>query len=186
MNRVLLILNEGFEEVEAITPIDYLRRAGCVVKTVSTSKSLWVTGSHAIRIEADALLADEFAHAAMHYDVLLLPGGPGVETLRQKPEVLELVRRFSVPPLRLAAICAAPLVLADAGVLKGRTITSFPSAENELKAIALAYLSDRVVIDGNLLTSRGAGTAEEFSLALIAWLENRELSEAIQRRIVAR
>lgn len=183
MKRVLLLLSPGFEEMEAVTPLDLLRRAGIEVISASIGPDLQVTGSHGIRIEADKKIGDCLEEA---FDLVLLPGGPGVEGLRKDERVLALVRRAHASGVPLAAICAAPLVLADAGVAKDHRITSFPSARNELQDRIREYSEDRVVRDGKVITSRGAGTAEEFSLDLIAFLIGPEASEKVRTSIIAR
>src|SRR5690242_16737337 len=110
MKRVLLILSRGFEELEAVAPLDLLRRAGIEVVSAAAQPDLAVEGSHGIVVKADRLLEN---CAGERFDLLLLPGGPGVEGLRKDSRVLDLVRRFRREGLPIAAICAAPLVLAD-------------------------------------------------------------------------
>jgi protein deglycase len=183
MASVLVLLQDGCEEMEAITPIDLLRRAGLEVITASTSTDLEVTGSHAITLKADKMFS-EITH--LEFDVVLLPGGPGVAELRQNAEVRALLQNQSRRGGKLAAICAAPLVLADAGLLGNREVTSFPGKEMELKPLVKAYRTDRVVVDGPLCTSRGAGTAEEFSLAIIEWILGSEAAEKVRSSILAR
>jgi 4-methyl-5(b-hydroxyethyl)-thiazole monophosphate biosynthesis len=123
---------------------------------------------------------------AESFDMLILPGGPGVENLRRDARVLDLVRRSHAAGVPIAAICAAPVILADAGLAGMHTLTSFPAREAELKPVAKAYVQDRVVVDGKLITSRGAGTAEEFALALVAYLEGPAAAESVRTQIVAR
>ncbi len=183
MKKVLLLLHPGFEEIEAVTPVDLMRRAEIQVTTASVAPGLEVTGGRGMTWIADALLSE---CEGMDYDMLLIPGGPGVGTLRKHPQVLSLIRPSDLEGRFIAAICAAPLVLLDAGILAGRTLTSFPDAEPELRPALKAYVSDRVVRDGKLVTSRGAGTAEEFSLALIAILASPDAAEEVRQRIVAR
>ncbi len=183
MKRVLLILSHGFEEMEAVTPIDLLRRAGITVVSASTGPELLVEGGRGIRVQADQMLSECLSQA---FDMVILPGGPGVDRLRKDERVLELVRRTHAAGTPLAAICAAPLILADAGVAAGHTLTSFPSARAELQGQVKAYSEARVVEDGNLITSRGAGTSEEFALILIAFLEGPAAAEEIRARIIAR
>jgi 4-methyl-5(b-hydroxyethyl)-thiazole monophosphate biosynthesis len=193
-SEVMVLLGDGFEEIEAITPIDILRRAELRVLTVAVGDSLAVRGSHGIVVMADTSLAavmssltkPDSLQAASPCELLLLPGGPGVAALRQNPRVLELVRRHGAEQAKLAAICAAPLVLADAGILRDRQVTSFPGCEAELRPQVRDYLDDRIVFDGNICTSRGAGTAEEFSLALVAWLRGADIAAQVRRSIVAR
>lgn len=181
--KVLVLLGEGFEEIEAITPVDLLRRAGLQVSTASVDANLRVTGSHGITVMADRFLPvfeDE------DFDLLLVPGGPGVKDLRSQARIIELLQKQIASGRKVAAICAGPLVLADAGLLAEREVTSFPGHEAEVRAEAREYSQRRVVFDGPVCTSRGAGTAEEFSLALIAWLAGAEASETVRRNIVAR
>lgn len=183
MKRVLLILSVGFEEMEAVTPLDLLRRAGIHAVSASTGPELTVTGGRGIRIQADRMLDDCINE---RFDMVILPGGPGVEELRKDARVLDLVRRTHAADIPLAAICAAPLILADAGVAAGHRITSFPGSKAELAGRVGSYSEDRVVEDGKVITSRGAGTSEEFSLRLIAYLLGRPAAEDIRSRIVAR
>lgn len=183
MKRVLLILSRGFEELEAVAPLDLLRRARLEVVSASAGPDLAVEGSHGITLTADRLLDDCLTEA---FDLVVLPGGPGVEGLRRDPRVLELVRDRHRRGLPLAAICAAPLVLADAGVSQGHVLTSFPGVEAELKGRVKAYSQERVVVDGQVITSRGAGTAEEFALGLVAFLAGPEAAEKVRLSIVAR
>ena len=128
MKRALLILSPGFEEMEAVAPLDLLRRAGIETVAASAGPALEVEGGRGIKLKADCMLAD---CPRAKFDLLILPGGPGVDGMRQNPAVLELVRQFHAEGKPIAAICAAPLVLADAGVLTGRRVTSF-SAPREV------------------------------------------------------
>jgi 4-methyl-5(b-hydroxyethyl)-thiazole monophosphate biosynthesis len=109
-----------------------------------------------------------------------------VDRLRQDARVTELVRRGHAAGVPIAAICAAPVILADAGVAQTHTLTSFPAREAELRPVAKAYVQDRVVVDGKVITSRGAGTAEEFALALVAYLQGPAAAETVRAQIVAR
>jgi 4-methyl-5(b-hydroxyethyl)-thiazole monophosphate biosynthesis len=165
MKRTLLILSEGFEEIEAVTPLDLLRRAGVEAVSASAGPDLLVAGARGVKIQADRMLDDCLGET---FDMVILPGGPGVDKLRKDGRVLDLARRSHAAGVPLAAICAAPVILADAGVAQGHTLTSFPAREAELRARGLAYVQDRVVVDGKVITSRGAGSAEEFALALVA------------------
>jgi 4-methyl-5(b-hydroxyethyl)-thiazole monophosphate biosynthesis len=183
MKRVLLILSEGFEEMEAVTPLDLLRRAGVEAVAASTGPGLVVAGGRGVKVQADCLLDDCLRET---FDMLILPGGPGVDRLRKDERVTELVRRSHAAGVPIAAICAAPVILADAGVAQLHAITSFPSREAELLPIAKTYLRDRVVVDGKVITSRGAGTAEEFALALVAYLAGPAAAETVRAQIVAR
>jgi 4-methyl-5(b-hydroxyethyl)-thiazole monophosphate biosynthesis len=161
MPTVLVILPEGFEEIEAVTPIDLLRRAGVEVTVASLAENFHVTGRSGLVVHADTTLS---ASASKPYDLLFLPGGPGVINLRSDKRVAELVRAQAAAGRWLAAICAAPTVLAAAGLLDGRRYTAHFSVAKELPHI---LADQRVVVDGLIITSRGAGTALDFGLMLV-------------------
>lgn len=161
MPTVLTILPEGFEELEAVAPIDVLRRAGVQVTLASDTDNLKVTGRNQITLQADFPLS--FVGETI-YDLLLIPGGPGVKSLRANTRVRECVLRHHQHNKWIAAICAAPTVLADAGLLAGRRYTAHPSVAGELPNVLTDH---RVVVDGNIITSRGAGTAIDFGLKLV-------------------
>lgn len=179
MPTVLVLLTEGFEEIEAITPIDLLRRAGAEVTTAALSEGIHVSGRSGITIHADTHLA---AVEGRSFDCLLLPGGPGVKHLRADPRVRQWVIRQHAGPGWLAAICAAPTILHDAGLLEGRHYTAHFSVANELHQIRA---HDRVVVDGKMITSRGAGTALDFGLTLIERLFTPEKAAEIGRSVCA-
>jgi 4-methyl-5(b-hydroxyethyl)-thiazole monophosphate biosynthesis len=181
MPTVLVILPEGFEELEAVAPIDLLRRAGCIVTVAALGPGIHVTGRNRITLHADTPLAALPVDAPAH-DCLLLPGGPGVTLLRAAPEVRAQVERHHAAGAWLAAICAAPAVLHDAGLLAGRRYTAHPSVAGELKDI---LADERVVRDGRVITSRGAGTAVDFGLALVAALVSPEKAAEIAAAIRA-
>ncbi|MEO5714271.1 MAG: DJ-1 family glyoxalase III [Luteolibacter sp.] len=175
--RVLCLLVDGFEEIETVTPVDLLRRAGVEVVMASLGQGT-VTGRCGIRIEPDTSL-DTVAFA--DFDLLLIPGGPGVAALRADGRPAALARDFHEAGKTVAAICAAPLVLKDAGLLEGRSITAHSAAYDELPGVS----ADRVVIDGNLITSRGAGTALDFGLALVRRLAGDAAAEDVAKSIMA-
>lgn len=179
MPTVLAILAEGFEEVEAITPIDLLRRAGADVTIAALPDGIHVSGRSGITIHADTPLT---AVESQTYDCLFLPGGPGVRHLRADPRVRSIVLRHHAAGKWLAAICAAPTVLHDAGLLAGRRYTAHFSVASELTE---TLATERVVEDGTLLTSRGAGTALDFGLALVGKLYSPEKALEIGRAISA-
>jgi 4-methyl-5(b-hydroxyethyl)-thiazole monophosphate biosynthesis len=176
---VLVILADGFEEIEAATPIDLLRRAGAEVTAASLGDGIHVTGRSGIVMHADAPLG---ALAEREFDCLLLPGGPGTRHLRADSRVLDCVKRQHASGRWIAAICAAPAVLHDAGLLSGRRYTAHFSVANELHDI---LADEKVVVDGRLITSRGAGTALDFSLALIEVLFSAEKAREVRRSICA-
>ncbi len=162
MNKsALVILTENFEEIEAVTPIDILRRAGVDTVTASRAQTTEIRGRSGIVIKADCLL-DEVA--GRDWDMLVLPGGPGSHAMRSDERVLSLVREQVAGGRLVAAICAAPVILKDAGVLKGRRITAHQSVIDELPGL---LDKEAVVQDGPIITSRGAGTSVPFALALV-------------------
>jgi 4-methyl-5(b-hydroxyethyl)-thiazole monophosphate biosynthesis len=176
---VLAILMPGFEEVEAVTPIDLLRRAGVHVVVASLGSDPAVVGRSKLTIVAETSLEAAATHT---YDLVFLPGGPGVKNLRADSRIVPLVQKQVVAGRRVAAICAAPLVLHDAGLLAGRRYTAFPATADELPAI---LHDQRVVEDGPIVTSRGAGTALDFSYALIARLVSPAKAAEIRQSICA-
>ncbi len=179
MPTVLAILPEGFEELEAIAPIDLLRRAGCAVTLAAVGPTRRVVGRNQIVVEADLLLEQRPVDAPP-VNCILLPGGPGVKHMRASRTLRELLKHHADAGAWLAAICAAPLVLDDVGLLVGRRFTAHPSVSKELPAC----LDDkRVVRDRRLITSRGAGTAVEFGLELVSALVSPEKSAEIAASI---
>jgi 4-methyl-5(b-hydroxyethyl)-thiazole monophosphate biosynthesis len=140
--KVLCLLSDGFEEIELVTPVDILRRAGAKV-VVAGMHGLAATGRCGIRVVADALLSDVDPHA---FDLLLIPGGPGVGALREDGRAALLARDFATAGKPVAAICAAPLILMDAGLLNGKRFTAYHSVRDELGGCP----DERVVVDGNL------------------------------------
>ena len=179
MPTVLAILAEGFEEIEAITPIDLLRRAGVEVIVAALAEGIHVTGRSGLTMHATTTLA---AVPRTTYDCIFLPGGPGVKHLRANEIVINLVRTHFAAGRLIAAICAAPTVLYDAGLLEGRRFTAHFSVADELPNL---LADQRVVLDGTLLTSRGAGTALDFGLAMVEQLCGQESAERINQSIFA-
>ena len=180
-SSALVLIAPGFEEVEATAPIDLLRRAGAFVTLASCSDSITVTGRSSITLTADCLLAniqDPFA-----FNLLILPGGPAVFELRKQNEILNLIRKFAEAGKTIGAICAAPLLLLDAGILSYKhACTAHGSTVNEIPHISE---NQSVVKEGQLITSRGAGTAVDFSLALIEHLFDSEKMEEVRVSIHA-
>ena len=160
--RVLLPLANGVEELEAVTLIDVLRRGGVEVTSAAIGDSLTVKGSRGVSLLADALWASLDPSG---FDALVLPGGgKGTEALAQDERVLDAVRAFDEQEKIVAALCAAPTVLAAAGVLKDRRATCYPTCAAQLGD---AYDTAPVIADGNIITSQGPGTAMLFALVLI-------------------
>lgn len=178
MKRVLCLLAEGFEEIEALAPVDLLRRAGVEVVMAAAGGTLEVRGRSGITVHADCLLDGVDPGG---FDLLLLPGGPAVAGLRQGGVAAGLARDFAGRGKVVAAICAAPLLLKDAGLLEGTRFTAHFSAAAELPD---ALGSERVVEDGPLITSRGAGASIDFGLALVRRVCGAEAAVEVARAIM--
>jgi 4-methyl-5(b-hydroxyethyl)-thiazole monophosphate biosynthesis len=188
---VIVLLAEGFEEVEAVTPIDYLRRFGIDVTVAALRESLAVKGSHGIQITADALLGSLLTGGKLlpsAWDAVVVPGGlPGADNLAASKETGAFIKEMAAGGKLICAICAAPArVLSPLGLLKGRNFTCFPGEEGKVIAPSSAsygalWKEDRVVVDGSFITSRGAGTAGEFACAIVEKLtgEGEKLADRV-------
>ena len=175
-SQVVVPLAEGFEEIEAVTVIDVLRRAGLDVRAVGVAGSSPVRGSHGIEVAVDGAL-DEIDAAEVR--AVVLPGGmPGSATLAQNARVLSLLREVHGQGRDVAAICAAPIALEAAGLLGDGPVTSHPSVWTKLGSATVDERS-RVLEHGLVTTSQGPGTAIEFALALVARLKDRETADAL-------
>ncbi len=178
-SRVLCLLVPGFEEIETVAPIDLLRRAGAEVVVAALGSEKMVTGRSGVTLQAPVTLADVDPRTC---DLLLIPGGPGFEALRSDGRPARLAKEFVEAGKPVAAICAAPTVFADAGLLAGRRFTAHFSVVGELPQ---ARVDERVVEDGDVITSRGAGTAVDFGLALVRRLFGAVKAEEVARAIMA-
>jgi protein deglycase len=176
MKTALLLLAEGFEEIEAVTIIDVLRRGDVAVTTASLAGK-HVRGSHDITIESDTLL-DRVS--VDNFDALVLPGGPAAKTLREEPRVQATIKQAVAANKLVAAVCAAPTALEVAGVLKGRRATSYPG--NPLPSAD--FVEERVVEDGNIVTSRGPGTTMAFALKLVERLSGAEVAKTTADKLL--
>lgn len=180
MKKTAILFAEGYEEVEALTVVDLLRRAKIVCDIVAVKEADEVTGSHDIRVRADKALSQLVME---EYDGLILPGGlRGVNNLAADERVIDLLRRFAAAGKLTAAICAGPTVLAKAGLLEGRKACCYPGMEDQLTG-ALAC-TESVVEDGSIITSRGLGTAIPFALALVAYFCGEKQAQALAKSIV--
>ena len=178
---VLTLLADGFEEIEATAPIDLLRRADAEVTIASCSGSLEVTGRSEITLRTDTLLSK--IPDPLAFDLLVLPGGPAVFELRKRSEIIDLIRTFADTGKPIGAICAAPLLLLDAGVITSDSpCTAHGSTSNELTNLKQKLA---VVQEEKIITSRGAGTAVEFGLALINELFGLQKANEIRASIHA-
>jgi 4-methyl-5(b-hydroxyethyl)-thiazole monophosphate biosynthesis len=180
---IYMFLADGFEEVEALCPLDILRRAGLEVTTVGVGGKDTVRGSHGIVVQAD--IPDVMFRAAKP-DMIILPGGmPGSDNLDKSRIVDAAVRAAYKNGAFLAAICAAPLVLGHRGVLKGKRAVCFPGFEDELVG-ANIDTENTVVRDGNVVTAKGMGAAFDFGLELVKCLCNAEVADSIKRSVFAK
>jgi 4-methyl-5(b-hydroxyethyl)-thiazole monophosphate biosynthesis len=188
--KALVLLADGFEDVEAVTPIDYLRRAGIEVSTVSISENLTVTSKWGgIKMIAGATLTELSKQGTSGWDAVIIPGGmPGAANLAASKETNALLKDMATNGKLVCAICAAPaIVLAPLGLLAGKKFTCYPGMEEKVNATCCdaaccansKWSDERVVTDGNIITSRGAGTAGEFAIAIIEKLLDKAAAQKI-------
>jgi len=179
--QVVVVLADGFEEIEAVTPIDVLRRAGAHVTAAGLDEGP-IRGSRGVVVVPDAPLE---AVAADDFDLVVLPGGPGASNLRDDLRVKEILARTLAADGTVGAICAAPAVVLDAlGFLRDRRATCHPSLAKEMRVGRLT--GDRVTVDGRLVTSKGPGTAMEFAFALVTALFGPEKAAEVNAPMFAR
>jgi 4-methyl-5(b-hydroxyethyl)-thiazole monophosphate biosynthesis len=180
MKHILLFLATGFEEIEAVATIDILRRAGLDVKSVSISSEREVSGAHGISVEADCLISELNLTDA---EMLVLPGGmPGTKNLNANEALKDALTQHAKAGKPLAAICAAPMILGQLGILEGREATCYPGNEVHLKG---AILSEYMVVqDGNIITASGPGVAAEFALQIVEYFLGEEKMEEISKALL--
>ncbi len=176
MKRALIILHPGFEEIEAITPIDLLSRAGVEITQAYVGNSALVEGRSGIHVQAQQPL-----HAVLHqdFDAVLLPGGPGINAIRKHPDICSLLKKQHAAKQLIGCICAAPLLLLDSDLISGLRYACHPAAAQELPNSS----TQACVADGNIITSRGAGTATQFALCLVEALCDHATASAIAESI---
>jgi 4-methyl-5(b-hydroxyethyl)-thiazole monophosphate biosynthesis len=181
MKSVLIPLAPGFEDLEAVTLVDLLRRAGIEVVTAGLHGGL-IEGSRGVRVQPDATLDEVMAR---DFDMIALPGGmPGAEHLKNDARVQAVLRRLGRTGKYTAAICAAPIALAQAGLLDGKRATSYPGFVEQLGLPNTTCLDDPVVVDGKVATSRGPGTAMDFALTLIELLVGKAKRDQVEAGLV--
>ena len=179
MCKVVVFIADGTEEVECLTIVDLLRRAGIETRLVSISGSRNIVSSHAVEIAADGIFGEEDFDGA---DMLFIPGGmPGTKNMLAHDGLKSLIQRFDEEGRRLAAVCAGPSVLGQAGALKGKRATCFPGFEDKLDCGE--YTGEGVTTDSNVTTGRGLGVTVDEGLELIRLLKGAEAAEDIKRRI---
>ena len=178
---VYMLLGTGFEETEAIAPLDLMRRAGIEVKTVGLNGKI-IYGGHGIGVEADLLPEEADLKTA---EMLVLPGGlGGVASIRASQWAMDAIRYAYEKQAYVAAICAAPTILAELGMLTGRTAVCYPGCEEGMMDVTITDLP--AVRDGNIITGTSAGCAVSFGLALIEALKGHTEAQRIEQQIVIR
>ena len=183
MSKVLVPLAPGFEEIEAVTVIDILRRAGVDVVVAGTQPGP-IEASRKTKHVPDCTLDDVRPE---DFDMIVLPGGqPGATNLRNDPRIRKILETLQAGNRHIAAICAAPTVLAAYGMLKDRAVTSHPGVRAEVAAAAKRISDERVVVDGPIITSQSAGTAMEFAFKLVEILCGPEKVAEVNRGVLAR
>ncbi len=181
VKKVLVPLAPGFEEIEALAVVDILRRAGAEVTTAGTADGL-IEGRSRIRVAPDAVLDDRVA--SEWFDMVVLPGGAlGTENLRKNALLMEMIKKHHAAGRLVAAICSATMVLSDAGIMRHKRVTGHPTVWTELNAREVS--DERVVTDGNVITSQSAGTALEFAFMLIEELYGAETVMEVNKSVQA-
>lgn len=185
MSKVLVPLAQGFEDMEAITITDILRRANIDVTTAGLENGA-ITGSRGTVVLPDTVLDDILDNGLeLNFDMIVLPGGqPGATNLKNDSRIINLLKKMSAAGKYVGAICAAPGVLAHAGVLSNRRATAYPGTLTEENYPDITAIDDIVVTDGKIITSRGPGTAIDFSLQLIALLESKQVEDKVEAALV--
>lgn len=175
--NIVIPLADGFEEIEAVAPIDVFRRAGYTVVTAGLGKNE-AAGSHSIKISADRVLSEL---NPADFDAIVLPGGPGTKNLNNDSAVIGFVRAIHAKGGLCGAICAAPTVLGTAGILKGRRATCFPGEETKLGGAV--FTGSVVEVDGMIVTGKAAGSAISFALAIVAVLSGKDAADALRKKM---
>jgi len=176
--NILVPLAEGFEEIEAVTIIDILRRAGHTVTTASLKNKI-VTGAHSIQITADKILTElRFEE----FGAFILPGGmPGSTNLRDHDRVMSFIQRIYAAGGIIGAVCAAPIAIGRSGILDGKKFTCFPGDEKEITHSK--FTNEDVTVDGKIITGRSAGVTALFTLKIIELIDGKEKAESLQKRM---
>lgn len=181
MQKILIPLAKGFEEIEAVTNIDVLRRAGFNVVTAGIG-SKNIKGDHGIEIETDLEIKEVQKEEIT--DVVLPGGMPGAANIRDSSELLKIIRDVNDRGGLCAAICAAPMVLEAADILEGKNATSYPGFDDQMKSAN--YKTNRVVKDGNIITGRGPGVALEFALEIVEYLDDKNTADELKEAMLVK
>ncbi|WP_346864045.1 DJ-1 family glyoxalase III [uncultured Draconibacterium sp.] len=180
MKKIAVHLAEGFEEIEAISIIDVLRRANFDVEVISITKSIEVKGAHNIIVKADLLFEDANYQSI---DIIVLPGGmPGSENLKAHSGLRKQILNFNDSKKTLAAICAAPMVFGGLGLLQNKNATCYPGFEEELHGAIIT--GNDVEQADNIITGKGAGVAIEFALKIVEFLTNKETANELAQKMI--
>ncbi len=181
MENIAVFLANGFEEIEAVSIIDILRRANLEVTIISITGKTEVKGSHNIVINADLLFEDVNFNKV---DMIVLPGGmPGAKNLNNHEGLKKQIIQFNQAGKPLAAICAAPLVYGQLGILKGKKATCFPGFEDYLMNANIT--NSKTQVDGNIITGKGAGVAIDFALKIVEMLRGKDIAQELAQRMIA-
>ncbi|MEM3437741.1 MAG: DJ-1/PfpI family protein [Nitrososphaerales archaeon] len=182
MTKALVLIAPGFEEIEASTIVDILRRCNVEVTMVGLKPDI-VEGSHKIGFKVDKFIEDV---SVKDFDAVICPGGaPGYENLRKDQRVLNMIKEAFNSNKLVAAICASPAVLSDAGILEGKSCTIYPGMEEEIKKGGGKLKRSLVVVDGNIVTSRGPATALLFALKIAEKLVGKEIAKKVRKETLA-
>ncbi len=180
MNDVLVFMADGTEEIEALTVVDLLRRVNIPVHMVSVNDAEYITGSHAITVKMDMGISDVNPDSA---SMIVLPGGmPGTNKLMDSEKLTKMIHSFAEEGKYLAAICAAPSILGVNDLLEGKKATCYPGFEEKL--LGAKYVKKPVAVDGKIITSRGLGTAIEFTAAIVTALKSKEDADNLLKQII--
>ena len=182
MVKALVFLATGFEEIETVTIVDVLRRAKVEVTLASLSQNM-VEGAHSMKIAPDKSIDDVKID---DFEAVIVPGGnPGYKNLRNDPRMINLIKKAFKSKIIIAAICAAPAVLSDAGILNGKLCTIYPGMEDELEKGGGIPKQEIVVVDGNIITSKGPATALPFALRIAEKLAGKQIAESVREKTLA-
>lgn len=179
--KIIVFLADGFEEVEALTVVDYLRRVDIEVDMVSITQKTEVVGAHSIKVLADKVIED--IKDLNDYHGLVIPGGlPGATNLRDNKDVIEIIKDMNGKDKLIGAICAGPIVLERAGIIKDKNVTSYPGFEDQLTSSS--YIQESVVRDGNIITSRGPSLAVDFAIEIVTYLLDEKIAGKLKDDIL--
>jgi 4-methyl-5(b-hydroxyethyl)-thiazole monophosphate biosynthesis len=182
VTKALVFLATGFEEIETVTIVDVLRRANIEVTVVGLEQNP-IEGKHKMKIIPDKTVDEVEVN---DFDAIVVPGGnPGYKNLRKDHRIINMIKKAFESNKLVAAICAAPAVLSDAGILQGKACTIYPGMDKELEAGGGKPKHDNIVIDGNIVTSRGPATALPFALQLVEILAGKQIADAVSKKTMA-